>query len=854
MSSSVGQVNLDLGINYNGFQRQLSGIAGNATNMVGGAFKRLGGVIAGAFAVGTLVNFGREAINLASDLAEVQNVVNVTFGSMTNEINNWSSNLIDSFGLSELAGKRYASTMGAMLKSSGVSGEVMKNMSVSLTELAADMASFYNLSTDEAFYKVFSGMVGETEPLKQLGVNMSVVNMEAYAMSQGITKSWLSMTQAEQTMLRYGYLLKVTADAQGDFARNGQSWANQIRIMGEQWNIFKGTMGAGFINILTPIVRGLNWLIAKLQVAAAYFKAFTELIFGDAVNAGGAGMTAPLTDVADTAEGAAGALDDMGAATGKAGKAAKKAGKDVKGSLAGFDQLNTLSKSTAKAMSDASNSLAGAGAVGAVDLGSLTTGKLDLGIDTSQLDTFEQSLAGIKDTANNVWLTLKETFGPSIQTALNEIMPVLAGWKEQFGSMFADIKTLGAPLANWVLNDLVPLWQQGIETAGGILAGIGDSALNVVSSLWDAVFPIIDKFVTEGLPRLTEFLSGATEIFRGLFDVAKQIFDDIWRDAIDPAMQLVSGIIQDALDIIFDWWDEWGVKIIDSLKDNLDNIKKLWENIWDNFLKPFITDMLGVLKRLWDEHLKGLVKEIGTFIGKLITAASDIFNEFILPIVNWLVQKLGPTFGNVFKTIGDVIGTALGIIVDVAKGILKALGGVIDFIAGVFTGDWERAWEGIKTFFKGIWDGLVGIVKGVINIIIDLINGMIRGINKFSIDVPDWVAELAGVKGGKFGFNIPTIPRLAKGGLVSAPTLAMVGDNRNANVDPEVISPLSKLQDMLSGSNHAVVEVLLQILEVLSRSQGRDTVLQVNGTELGRLAAQGINDITRRTGQSPLTL
>ncbi len=104
--SSAGRVDLDLGLNYGLFQQQLNGIAGTANSLVGGAFKTLGGVIAGAFAVGGIVAFGKEAINLASDLAEVQNVVNVTFGSMTNQINNWSQNLINDFGLSELAGKK----------------------------------------------------------------------------------------------------------------------------------------------------------------------------------------------------------------------------------------------------------------------------------------------------------------------------------------------------------------------------------------------------------------------------------------------------------------------------------------------------------------------------------------------------------------------------------------------------------------------------------------------------------------------------------------------------------------------------------------------------------------------------
>lgn len=256
--SSAGRVDLDLELNSRPFQRQLNGIAGMANGLVGGAFKGLGGVIAGAFAVGGLVAFGKEAINLASDLQEVQNVVDVTFKSMSQDINNWSKGLINDFGLSELSGKKYASTMGAMLKSSGLAGLQMEQMSKQLTELSADMASFYNLGNDEAYQKVFSGMTGETEPLKALGINMSVANMEAYALSQGVTTSYQKMDQASQSLLRYNYLMSVTKDAQGDFARTSNSWANQVKIMGEQWRIFQGTMGAGFINVLTPVLRGLT--------------------------------------------------------------------------------------------------------------------------------------------------------------------------------------------------------------------------------------------------------------------------------------------------------------------------------------------------------------------------------------------------------------------------------------------------------------------------------------------------------------------------------------------------------------------------------------------------------------------
>lgn len=845
MSGSVGRIDLDLGLNYGEFNRQLSNIAGQATSLVGGAFKKLGGIVAAAFAVKEIVDFGREAINLASDLQEVQNVVDVTFGSMSGEINAWSKNMIEQFGLSELSAKRYASTLGAMMKSSGLTGVQMKNMSKDLTELTADMASFYNLDTDAAFEKIRSGISGETEPLMQLGINMNVANMEAYALAQGIRKSWNEMSQAEQTLLRYNYLMSVTKDAQGDFARTSYSWANQTRVLTEQFKIFQGTMGAGFINILTPVVKWLNFLVRKLQIAAEYFKAFTELIFGNA-NAVSETTGAAATATSD----AANSMGNMGTAAQDTGKKVKKAGKDVKGSLAGFDQLNTLSQSTAKAMDDAADAAGAAGAIGGVDLGSMTTGEIDLGLDDTKLNAFKQSLASIKDVASSVWESLKNTFGPSIQTAIDEIIPVLGRWKEQFKIMFSDIMTLGEPLKNWFLTGVVPFWQQGIELAGHVLAGLGDITLEVVKTLWDSAFPILSKFVTDGLPRLTEFMMGAQEILRKLFDVVKQIFDDMWSGAVDPAMKLISKVIQDTLDIIFKWWDEWGKKILGGLKTSLDEIKKLWDALWTKFLKPFVTNMLEMLTWLWDNHLKGLVEEIGKFIGKVITAAQDIYNKFILPVTTWLIDKLGPTFSNIFSFVGDVIGTALAVISDVAKGIIKALGGIVDFIAGVFTGDWKRAWEGIKTVFKGVSDAIVGIFKGAINLVIDAVNFLIRQLNKVKVDVPDWVSDMTGVS-GTLGFNIPTIPKLAKGGLAYGPTLAMVGDNRGAAADPEVISPLSKLEGLLGGSNQAVVDVLMLILDAL-RNQDNRAVLQIGETEFGRMVIKAINSAQRQAGRTLL--
>ena len=237
------------------YSSSLSDLKGKVLSGLGNAakvgFSTL--VTAGAAAVGALGAAGVASVKLASDLTEVQNVVDVTFGKNADTINKWAKNAATSFGISELQAKKFNGTMGAMLKSMGLSDDAVLDMSTSMTGLAGDFASFYNLPIEEAFQKIRSGISGETEPLKELGINMSVANLEAYALSQGIDKSYDSMTQAEQAALRYNYLMSVSADAQGDFARTNDSLANQLRIAQLEVQNLGGAIGMS----LLPMAQGM---------------------------------------------------------------------------------------------------------------------------------------------------------------------------------------------------------------------------------------------------------------------------------------------------------------------------------------------------------------------------------------------------------------------------------------------------------------------------------------------------------------------------------------------------------------------------------------------------------------------
>lgn len=228
----------------------------------------LGGAIASGVSILTskVMEFGKESIQLASDLVEVQNVVDTTFGQNASQIDEWAKTTLNAYGITELQAKQWSGSMGAMLKSSNIASEDMLIMSTNLAGLAGDMASFYNLDHDNAWQKIRSGIAGESEPLKELGINMSVANLEAYALAQGIKKSFSDMSQAEQTLLRYNYLMEVSADAQGDFARTSDSFSNQQKLLTNNIKQLSATIASKALPFLTKLYKKANEFVSNIDV------------------------------------------------------------------------------------------------------------------------------------------------------------------------------------------------------------------------------------------------------------------------------------------------------------------------------------------------------------------------------------------------------------------------------------------------------------------------------------------------------------------------------------------------------------------------------------------------------------
>lgn len=242
--------------------------AGSATSGIEDKFASMTkGILAKLTAAGigaALLGWGADALEAASDLREVQNVVDTVFGDGAQQIENWSKKAGQQFGLTETQAKKFTSTLGAMMKSSGLAGGEIVNMSTDLAGLAADMASFYNLDFETAFEKIRSGISGETMPLKQLGINMSVANLEAFALAQGLEKSFSQMDQGEQTMLRYQYLMQATSDAQGDFAKTADGFANAQRRIQASLDTISTVAGGFILNTIEPLISGVASFLEKM--------------------------------------------------------------------------------------------------------------------------------------------------------------------------------------------------------------------------------------------------------------------------------------------------------------------------------------------------------------------------------------------------------------------------------------------------------------------------------------------------------------------------------------------------------------------------------------------------------------
>lgn len=778
-----GSVIIDTRMDTSGVQNGVSAIK-QSFNGLGSAVKKIGLLIGGAFAVGKLAQFGKECVELGSDLAEVQNVVDVTFTTMSDKVNEFAKNAMTSAGLSETMAKRYVGTFGAMSKSFGFSEQQAYDMSTALTQLAGDVASFYNISQDLAYTKLKSVFTGETETLKDLGVVLTQNALDQYALANGYGKTTSAMTEQEKVALRLAFVQKQLSAASGDFIRTSDSWANQVRVIQLQLQSLKATVGQGLINIFTPVLKVINILLGKLATLANAFKSFTELITGKKssgqTSGSGAGLTGDASGVQDTADAYGKAADNAGKladSTEDVADATKDAAKAAKGYLSPLDEINRYStqdaSSTASKTPSSGTGSGGspgglAGAVGNVDYGKVAEGE-------NALDKISKSAEKLAKLLKKLWKPFQDAWKKEGKNTINAVQIALNGiakLAKSVGKSLVEVWTNGT--GTTMLTTMLRIAQNVLKTIGNIASGFADAwnknnvGTQIIQNIADAlvvVMQFVERIAADTATwaanldfyPLLESISNLTATFAPILESIGNVLEWIYKNIVLP---MLTWIIEVGLPTVINLV----AKVATFLADHQPIVEAFGAALIGAFAAAKIAGLAsGVIKSVSGIAMaaKGLIalmtgtggimggiKAIATAIGPggvFVLAVGACIAIGVLLYKNW--DKIKETAGKVWDWISNKTRRFVEDIGNKLRGLATKVTTIFGNIKASAHQKWNAIWSTVSGFVEriknaivdkftsakntvvGVFNGMRDAIRSVLNNIISVVNGAISKVN-----------------------------------------------------------------------------------------------------------------------------
>lgn len=808
----------------------------NSLNSLKSVSSGVMGVIKSGLTIAAGIQFSKP-ISAINDYVENLNLFKVAMGDNYEEAYEYANLLEDKMGIDSSEWMRNQGIIQSMANGFGIAEDKAYQFSKGMTEVAYDLSSFYNLPIDVAMQKIESGIAGEIEPLRRLGFALSEASLQEVALAHGLDTNIRAMSEAEKAQLRYIAIVE-QAGAQGaigDFAKTLSSPANALRILSQQVQQLARAVGSVFIPILTAV---LPYIQAFVSIVTNAIRALASLVgfkLPDWSGSSWSGVEA----------GSAAVSDNMGTAA----KNAKKMSDNIQG----FDELHTLDDDTSS----------GGGGGGGVSGG------------------------GIGD------LTMPSVWDESMIAGINSQVDAIT---EKIYSAFSAIQSLAVAIWN---SEPIQAWQKWVVTATNFAVNLFKS---VGTNIWNNLvnsFDVAKDNIIQGFNNIstlitlifTDFTNGLTTWSQPIINGVTNLVNSIWLGVIDPAIQGLSQLWSDFTASLLATWQVYGKPLIDNIGAFVVNTINLFQSIWDNVISPIIIPFLEELSTLWNEHLKYVIQDVTDLVANLVNSALEIYNEFIVPVITWVQEKLAPVWNFLSETVATTLGAVLSKVDEVIGGITEMFGGVIDFITGVFTGDWEKAWEGVKKIFSGLWESLKGIVSGVWDGILNLfakggeifsgvvgaigevfkkiVNSIIKGINwvirqpfNFINGILNTIKEISilGMQPfyGFWGYNplpVPQIPLLAQGGYVGAndPRLAVIGDNRKYG---EIVAPENKIYDIsyeafkdAQGEDRTYEAVYNAVVQALQDNPINADVY-IDGTKMTKKMAQINRKLERQVGKN----
>lgn len=764
MSTNVGEIDLSLILNSDKFNSQLKNVdsqADKASTKISSTLSKIGKAVAVAFSVTAIVKFGKECLNVATETSNAWIGLNSILTGQGKSFSQ-AKKFINDYIADGLVPLNNAVGAYKNLALRGYSSDqIQKTMNALKNSATFARQSTYGLG--DAVQTATEGLKNENSVVvDNAGVTKNVAKMwEDYAKKIGKTTN--NLTQAEKIQAEVNGILKETKFQSNDAALYANTYSGKIAQLNSAFTNMKTAIGNAiqplaklFVPIITTAVNAVTKLFTALSGLLSLFGLKADSV--ETVSNG-------IGDLSSNAGQASDAIDGVGDSAKKAGDKAKKASNN----LAAFDNLNVLSKDTDSSSSSDSSSGGSSGLTDSLDVSST------IKEDTS---AFDGLMGRVKELAS----IFKEGFNISFgNTNFDGIIQHLTNIKDTIIDIWTDPKVVGAA-NNWVQTLLFTLGQ-----ATGAVARIG-------VNLTEGFVGSIDKYLSQNVERIKSFiinmfnisskdlkltgnmwqaLGEISDVFKG--DTAKQIGADIIAMFANPFMSVVqlcskfaldvkgilfqpiidnaekikttlenvmkpiqtfTGTLAQAMTYVGDKWNEVYDQhihpLMESIKTGLSDTFGKFLEVYNTYVVPFLQNLANNFNDLWNTHLKPFVDNVAGLIGSIADAIKVLWENWIKPLVDWIIQNIIPVLVPIFESIWNTISSVFGAIADTIGGIIQTFKGLIDFIVGIFTGDWNKAWEGIKTFFTGIWNAIKGVVsivwnaiKGIIETAVNVIKGII---------------------------------------------------------------------------------------------------------------------------------
>lgn len=747
-----GSVIIDTRMDTSGVQNGVSAIR-QSFNGLGNVVKKLGVLIGGVFAIGKLAQFGKECTKLGSDLNEVQSVVNVVFPNMTEKVNEFSKKAVKTAGLSETMAKKYVGLFGSMAKQFNFTESQAYDMSTQLTQLAGDVASFYNISQDLAYIKLKSVFSGETETLKDIGVVMTQNALDEYALANGYGKTTSAMTEQEKVALRLAFVQKQLSAASGDFIRTSDSWANQVRVMQLQLQSLKATVGQGLINLFTPVLKVINILLGKLATLANAFKSFTELITGKkssgqtGVSGAGLAGTDTIADIADQYGEAADNAEKLAGATNDTADATKKATKAAKGYLSPLDEINNYSTDKS---ADSSSKVPGTtggladqmkDAVQNVNYGKVAEGE-------TVLDKISDSAKKLANLFKKLWKPFQDAWRKEGKNTINAAQIALSGiakLAKSVGKSLAEVWTNGT--GTTMLETMLRIAQNILITIGNIASGFADAwnknnvGTQIIQNIADAlvvVMQFIERIAADTATwaanldfyPLLESISNLTSAFAPILESIGNVLEWIYKNIILPMLKWVIEVgLPTVINLIS--------KVATFLADHQSIVEAFGAALIGAFAAAKIAELaLGVIKSVSGiaTAVKGLIALMtgtGGIMGgiKAIVTAIGAGGIFVVAVgaaiaIGVLLYKNWDEICAAATKLKDWVVEKTRALAESVTRTLSSLKGKIVNVWNIIKTSTSTTWSSIKTTVSGLWNSLKATASTVFNAIKTKVTGV----------------------------------------------------------------------------------------------------------------------------------